>query len=72
MSSKSPIPKVVRKKARPVNKAVKKPTRGSVETYVLRTPEGKVLNLKVSASSSASLDKAAERYAEAMKRLAKR
>lgn len=41
-------------------------------SYVLRTPEGSTLNLTTTAPSSASMDQSVERFAEAMKRLAKR
>jgi hypothetical protein len=63
----------VTKKARPMAaQAAKKGKSAGAERYVLRTSEGKVLNLKASASSISALDKAVERYSKAMKRLAKR
>jgi hypothetical protein len=45
---------------------------GGAELYVMHTPDGRPLKLKVTASSTASMDKTVERFAEAMKRLAKR
>lgn len=42
------------------------------ERYVVRTSTGQVLQVKTTASSTASMDKTVKRFAEAIKRLAKR
>jgi hypothetical protein len=61
------------KKARPVTETASEGKHAAgAERYTLRTSDGKVLNLKASASSVEIIDKAAKRYSEAMKRLAKR
>jgi hypothetical protein len=44
---------------------------GGAERYSVRTRDG-VITVKPSASSTAIMDKTVERYAKAMKRLAKR
>jgi hypothetical protein len=70
--------KVVRKvgkrraRPRPATATVTKSSAGEVEFYVLQTPDGSTLNLTATATSSAALDQSAERFAEALKRLAKR
>jgi hypothetical protein len=42
------------------------------ELYVLQTPDGGTLSVRTTASSSSSMDQSVARFAEAMKRLAKR
>jgi hypothetical protein len=49
----------------------KKKKRGS-ETWTVRASDGVSKTVKTSRASAASIDKAAKRYAGAMKRLAKR
>jgi hypothetical protein len=49
----------------------KKKSRGS-ETWTVRASDGASKTVKTTRASAASIDKAAKRYAGAMKRLAKR